>query len=416
MTKHQLLDQITAFYLGSSGFNGLPLHGIGLSQPELETLLAELVGDGLVSLEFGDIHPNPHIRALEPQSVEEQLAKPGQRGAENACAYPTPTHLVRVVDAPRYADRPFTLKLYLGEPQLKPYFFDLAVLEFYRNDPRYHYKVSDVSGQISVTSEHYLGGQMAEPDKIVLETFGFAYDAEMRRAVAAYLRYLHTLSPEHQRIWHAKLLHGDYKLHPDYWRSTHGHWPEGASIFAVFLEEMHHVNEMARLMGRPPFFRQEYHGGKRPREFAFLIRPTLKEFNAFVHLLDKMVSENINVDFFEGVPLEEERERPDGRLEVVRKASLRVLEEWLNAAVRLDDPRAKDEMLATLKKIRALRQRPAHAVEEDVFDQRYFKEQRELIVEVYAAMRTIRLIFALHPATQGYAVPDWLDTGKIWTH
>lgn len=250
----------------------------------------------------------------------------------------------------------------------------------------------------------------------MLETFGFAYDPDLNRAVAAYLRYLHRLSPEHQRIWHAKLLAGDYKLHPDYWRTTHGHWPEGVSIFAAFLEEMRHINEMARLIGRPRLFRQEYYDEGRPREFAFLIRPTLKEFNSFVHLLDKMVSDNITVDFFgHDVPLEEERERGDGRIEVAKRGSLALLEEWLARTVRLDEPRAADELIATFKKIRAMRQRPAHAVQEDVFDQEYFKRQRRLIIEAYSAMRTLRLILALHPAAREYAVPDWLESGKIWT-
>lgn len=369
MRTSELLDRVTEAYFSSGDFNGLPLHGLACPRAELERMVRELVQEDLISLEFGDIHPNPHIKALDPPPAAAQLEKIATLGIANACGYPTPTQLARVVDRGKYADRPFTLRMYLGEPQLRACFFDLAVLEFYRNDPRYHYRVGDVSGQISVTSEHSLGGAMAEPDQVVLETFGFGYDADLNRAVAAYLRCLHRLSPEHQRIWHAKELRGEYKLHPDYWRSTHGHWPEGISIFSAFLEEMHHVNELARLMGRPPLFRQEFHGEDRPRTFAFLIRPTLKEFNAFVLLLDKMISENIDLAFFAGdVPLEEERERPDGRVEIVKKGSLRVLKDWLEFAVQLSDPGVIEELVASFRKIRALRQHPAHAVEEDIFD------------------------------------------------
>lgn len=417
MTRHDLLRRITSFYLGSSDFNGMSLHGVGVPPAELARRVTELVREDLVSLEFGDTHPNPHIKALEQVPLEAQLEKIARLPLATACAYPTPAHLARVVDQAPYADRPFTLKLYLGEPQLRPYFFDLTVLEFYRNDPRYHYKVNDVVGQISVMTEHYLGGQMVDADKVVLETFGFAYDAKLNRAVAAYLRYLHRLSPEHQRMWQAKLLSGDYKLHPDYWRRTHGHWAGGVSIFAAFLEEMHQINEVARLIGRPQFFRREYRGEERPRQFTFLIRPTLREFNDFVHLLDKMVSENINLDFFgRDVSLEEERKRADRRIEIVKKSSLRVLDEWLRSMVRLDDPRAAEDLLTTFKEIRTLRQRPAHAIEQDVFDQQYFKKQRDLIIEANSAMRTLRLILALHPAARAYAVPNWLDSGKIWTY
>ena len=416
MTRDDLLHRITDFYFASPDFNGIPLQGIDVPPPELSRLVGELVREGLVSLEFGDIHPNPHIKALEPPPIDAQIEKLASLSPENACAYPTPGHLARVVDAAAFVDRPFALRLHLGEPQLKPYFFDLTVLESYRNDPRYHYEVNDIGGRVSVTTEHYLDDRLAAADKVVLKTFGFAYDSELNRAVAAYLRYLHSLSPEHQRIWHAKHLSGDYKLHPDYWRTTNGHWPEGISIFAAFLEEMHQANELVRLIGRPPFFRQEFRGDDRPKGFAFLIRPTLEEFNAFVLLLDKMISENINLGFFGGdVPLEEDRERPDGRVVVERKGSLRVLGEWLDSMVWLSDPRAKDDVVATFKKIREFRQRPAHAIEEDTFDHKYFKDQRDLIIEAHRAMQTLRLIFALHPATHGYTVPEWLESRTIWT-
>lgn len=119
MTKDDLLQHVTTFYLGSFDFNGMPLHGLGVPAPELVRLVTELVRDGLVSLEFGDIHPNPHIKALELPPVDAQIEKISRLPLENACAYPTPAHLVRMVDQAPYADRPFTLKLYLGEPQLK---------------------------------------------------------------------------------------------------------------------------------------------------------------------------------------------------------------------------------------------------------------------------------------------------------
>ena len=58
---------------------------------------------------------------------------------------------------------------------------------------------------------------------------------------------------------------------------------------------------MATAMGCPSLFRHEYdeHGEKRPRKFGFIIRPTLEEFNSFVLLLDKMLSDDIHKDFFQ---------------------------------------------------------------------------------------------------------------------
>jgi hypothetical protein len=81
---------------------------------------------------------------------------------------------------------PFTLRLALGDGQLEYRPFDLAVLEDYRNDPRYIYQSNDISGWISVHDEHYTSAAMREPDKVMLETFGFCYDDDMNRAVAVF--------------------------------------------------------------------------------------------------------------------------------------------------------------------------------------------------------------------------------------
>src|SRR2546427_2325363 len=99
----------------------------------------------------------------------------------------------------------------------------------------------------------------------------------MRRATAIVVS---CWSPEHQQVWAARMLTGDYKLHPGYFdASILGERPKGVPIFNAFLHEQHHINEMAKLMRRAPLFREEFVHDK-PRGFAFLIRPTLREFNA----------------------------------------------------------------------------------------------------------------------------------------
>ena len=73
-------------------------------------------------------------------------------------------------------------------------------------------------------------------------------------------------------------------------------------------------------------------------------------------------------------------------------------------------------MIDTFKEIRQLRQHPAHVIEDDVFDQIYFKKQRELIIDAYNGVRILRLILANHPAVRGYKVPDYLQSGRIWSY
>ena len=411
MKKEKILEKITKQYLGSRDFNGLPLSDFNSEKENIITLVRE----GKVEINFGDKHPNPHIKALELDEKETQILKIESMGFEYACAYPTKEHLKKVVRVDKFKDRPFTLRIALGEPQLNYAVFDLSVLESYRNDPRYIYSIDDIQGWISVSDEYYQSSQMKTSDEIVLQSFGFCYEkGTMNRAVAVFYRYLADLTPEHQQIWNSKILTGEYFLHPDYARSSAGNFYEKESIFVAFIEELHTINEFSRLMARPILFRESYREN-RPREFGFLIRPTLREFNSFVHLLDKMISENVNKDFFQNeVSYKTETVRSDSKVIVQEKGTIALLKEWLDIKVKITDTKPKDKMIRTFMKIRRMRMNPAHRVDDDRFDQEYLKEQRQLVIEAYSAIRTLRLILANHPKTKTYHVPEWLFKGEIW--
>lgn len=306
----------------------------------------------------------------------------------------------------------------MGDPQLDCRFFDLKVLEHYRNDPRYAYQTDDIQGSLSVRDKYYGSDQMKEHDQVLLQQFGFGYDENVTtRVVAVLLHDLDGLTAEHQQIWKANEVTGGYFPHPDFWRGVLGHWPERVSVFHAFIEELRQINEMSRLMERPPLFRRDFAGTGMPREFTFLIRPTLAEFNAFALLLDKLLSDNIDPAFFNGeVEMETLEPRGDGIMVAKPKGTITALKAWLEATVRFPDPSEKDAMIRRFRTVRQLRQKPAHAINENEFDQKYFRDQRELIVEAYAALRTLRLILANHPAVKGrHQVPDWLYRGEIWT-
>jgi hypothetical protein len=80
----------------------------------IRSLVRDLVRDEKVSLNFGDRHPNAHILAIEPESIEKQIEKLDQVVFEaptyeqfdpvrmrtnplNCCCYPTRTHLHGIV-------------------------------------------------------------------------------------------------------------------------------------------------------------------------------------------------------------------------------------------------------------------------------------------------------------------------------
>jgi hypothetical protein len=249
-----------------------------------------------------------------------------------------------------------------------------------------------------------------------MRTAGFSYDKDLNRAVAVFLRYLADLSPEHQQIWETKRLERKDRLHPDYERSSFGQWPERQSIFVAYLEEIHHINAMCKDIGWQPLFKREISSREKPREFSFLIRPTAKEFHDFVLLLDKLAGYNINKKFFRGkIELEEERGLGRGRVSVHQKGTISLLNEWVKATVKMPDPEPFEKAIAAIKKIREIRQAPAHKLEDNAFDPKYFREQRTLIIEAYTAIRTIRQLLANHPLAKHHKIPDWLFDGKIWS-
>lgn len=415
-----MLSRITNFFLDSHDFNGIPAltlaADLGGDWQGIREELRPLVEKDMIGLIDEETDVNPHIirRGFEP--IQNQLTKLDKEKPTYMCIYPRPSVLREVVDNTKFDGTPYGLELSLGEPQLSYRSFDLSVLEFYRNDPRYRYETDDIKGRI-----YYDSDELEEKDKAFLETFGFSYDTDFNRAVAVFIRYLYDLTPEHQQIWKNKELTGDFKLHPDYYRNTIiGDWGGRIPICSAFLKELHIINQMAEAMGRPPLFRDDFggYGDRRPKRFGFLIRPTLEEFNAFALLFDKMVSDNINKGFFMNeVPYETELEREDGKIQVVQKGTLQILDDWMRKYWKPSDWEPWKESIAAFKHLRKLRQQPAHSVKEDVFDQEYFKRQRQLIIKVYTAVSNIRLIFTNHPKVQtsGIEVPDWLFKGEIWS-
>jgi hypothetical protein len=259
---------------------------------------------------------------------------------------------------------------------------------------------------------------MAERDKVLLETFGFSYNENLDRAVAVFLRYLSRLSPEQQQVWNFEQLGPGFRLHPGYYRKAIvGQWGERVPIHDAFLAEMVLINEMACVMDRPPLFRRTYKED-RPAKLSLLIRPTRFEYSDYVHLLDKLLSENINPDFFQrDIEREEETTRENGRIEVTKKGTLRLFEEWIRQQYTSAEPDVLKRMFDTLRRVRQERQKPAHAVEDDAFNQEYIRRQRELIGAVFDAVRTLRMILESHPAVKASSivVPEYLRLGKVWS-
>jgi hypothetical protein len=128
------------------------------------------------------------------------------------------------------------------------------------------------------------------------------------------------------------------------------------------------------------------------------------------------MSDNINKEFFMAdIALESDQVRKDGKVIVIRKGTIQLLDEWVRGRFGLPDPVPFNGAIAAFKEVRRLRQRPAHTVDDDRFDQDYYHQQRELIVRAYKAVRLLRLLLENCPEVRGYEVPEVLRKGKIWT-
>lgn len=425
MTKGQrvggaALGRISEFFNSSPDFNGILLSALceefGVTWPKMRVTVGRLVRSGEISLAFASNSINPHVKRLPDLPVEEQLSKLAAEDPQTVCAYPSPDVIRAGADLSAYDSLPFTKRLALAEAKLTPVYFDLGVLDRYYGDPRYRFDFHDFGGTIGITTEHYESPGMADKDKVLLQSFGIGYNADRERVAIAFLTYLADLSPEHQQIWAAYAVSGGCTMNSDYLRTmVYGHWSEYYSAYQAFLTEQAEINKLALLIGKPDLFRETFEED-RPEGFHAMLRPTRKNFDEFIHLLDKMLSENINRDFFKGdMPLERKVPRGDGTFEVQRPGTLQLLEEWLKKRYRTSDGEdVSREVLKPLREVRKLRQRPAHDLRGNEYDLAYPKQQDDMLGRACRALTMLRFIFWSHPrARERYSPPDWLDGDNI---
>lgn len=192
-------------------------------------------------------------------------------------------------------------------------------------------------------------------------------------------------------------------------------WAEYGSIYDAFIEELYNINEMSEKMFGKKLFLKTYKN-ERPESFRLIFIPTLENYYRFIHLLDKMMSDNINKDFFKrSVALENEVKRKDGKTFIQNKGTIQLFEEWLKKYFRFEKTDAADIIFKPFREVRSLRQKPAHTVSSNKYDKTLITEQDNLINRAYEAIRTIRLIFANHSKVRDYKVDNWLYEGKIKT-
>lgn len=434
MHKQVIQDKVYKFFIDSEDFNGIPLRKIsedlGIDYKGSIDLIKELVEMDKITLQSSTI---PHIIHSRLYPIDIQLkiledAKSWTVSEEKMgiltfvsestdypiCLYPSPRFLRETRNLDEFGDAVYTKRLALAEPHISPIFFEIDVLERYANDPRFDFHFKDYSGRISYRNDVNEEPLVRKEDRVFLKTFGLGIDSNEKRVAVVYLRYLCDLTPEHQMYWKSKESIGDCQMLEEYYRNTIlGDWTSSYSIFSGFIGELTCLNEISELIFSKPLFRKNFDEEKRPREFTFFFTPTLKNSNDFVLLLDKMLSDNINKNFFEGkVDLYILEEIEGGIVERKPKGTITLFEEWLIGVFTAKEEELK-ELFKPLKTIRRERQNPAHRISENEYDEKYIELQKKIISDAYSSIKSLRYIFQQHPLAEDYQVPNWLETGTV---
>jgi hypothetical protein len=308
----------------------------------------------------------------------------------------------------------YTKQLRLGGSQVEHRFFKRDVLERYRKDPRYRYEEWGVAGTILIRDKFFLDDAVPESDKVDVQYFGTGYTEDDQRVIAVILKYLGTLSIEHQNYWSSFEIKEKCYLDSDYVSAYFEAKPtDRLSPFPALLTEINEINKICKIIGEPLLFRQSYVDSP-PSEFNWLSRPTRSEYNSFVHVLDKIISENINRDFFKGkIELVERIPLSKNKVLRVDKNTIRLLAEYFEKYWQFPDPKPKNEMIETFKIIRKARQDPAHKIMDNHYNPAYFERQRRLIYETFKAVRILREILMSHPKAKSYEPPRWLKNARL---
>jgi hypothetical protein len=443
--KEQATNEIFHFFVKSRDYNGIPVltlaENLGIEYNQVLPILKELVEEDVVSIQSSI---NPHIIGIGHFEKKQQLEflkaaeknkrevvetiKPHSNSPDfelptiqfvsesvPLCVYPSQSYLKAHRDISMLEKTPFGKRLALGEPQLTPVYFEIDVLERYFTDPRYIFAFHDYSGQISYFETEEQKTTLKELDQIFLQSFGLGVDKERKRVVVVYLRYLNDLTAEHQIYWNSKLCDNECQMHYEYYQNTIlGEWSTAHSVFSAFIEEQRLINLMSEAISGKKLFRETFEKGQQPKEFTFFASPTLINYENFISLLDKMLSHNINRDFFtEFIELYELQKVSEGVVERKQKGTLTLLEEWLRKNYRLVKEEGYEKLLAPFKQVRSERQKPAHKISENYYDNAFFRKQMDLMNEVYFSIRGLRIMLQQHPKAKDIEIPNWIKNGNI---
>lgn len=414
MNKQELLGYVTDYYINSGDFNGAPNYNM---PPFKMADLVELIEENRVSILSNNDDINMHINRCNC-FAEKAVQIEAVQNSQAYTIYPTAEYLA-TLDIRE--EKPFTAMLTRGAEQFRILYFAVDVLELYVNNPQYAIWDCGYRGNICIkdwdaTQEDALYSEY-------IQDFGIAYPREephdRDRAIGVFLRDLAKLNYEAQCKWRGFLLRDQDEFRVNYGfikNLLYADWVTEYWIFDALLNEIRVINSMCKSIGLPELFCNEY--SREHQEligYRIILIPTLRNYYEFVSALEKIVVNNLNFDTFQKVtqlikPVD--RKKEDGLF----KGSIEMLEEWLEVNYFSANPHGydmfKQYISGTFRKIRKIRQVPAHKLYDNAHDKTVYRQQNELIKEVYSAVKDLRLMFSKHPKAKAVPIPDELKDEK----
>lgn len=399
----ELLKRVKKRYLGSRDFNGLHLKSS--TPPDVVDAAIELARAKLVQVVSGSDYPNIHIRPWpslrsDEDQIEDLRTLPA--GGYGVALYPMTKALASVKLPKKYENRPFSRAMARGRGTLEAAFFSSDVLESYRNDARFQFGMGDFGISFCLSDEAYDEDHTGK-DTVSLIHLGFAYDmtqfdsmdpeSPIVRRVVAFHCDLKELTPEHQQRWASYQVNDDgIDPHPVWFNRQMGHWEEAVGPFERFRHELKSIKDLSENVWGEGLFRSH----QTPEDFGWILRPDRREWDHFIHSLDKMLSENLCASALDkaGAPKENGAGDRAGTL-----ARLGMLMTQNNV-----DPDAVSWALGPLREVRKARQRPAHVLGNNETDWTLVHKQMRLMHDVDEVLINIRHWLANHPRNR-----DWED-------
>lgn len=409
----QLLDEVIEFYLDSGDFNGVAVY----ETDEINIDVAsELVVKGLVQVVSDEDYLNPHIRPWKSKrSIDDQIdsLQRLQINEYMVCLYPTASSMEGHDFGDRYKDRPYHRRMAEGAGTLELAYFRYDVLESYRNDPRFEFRFNDYGVDIGLKDELYIDESEPATDKTSIGHVGFAYDmskfdetdpdSEIKRLVCAFYTDLCDLNPAHQLRWSTYEVEVDSDIvpHPIWWGAQMGHWPDGIGPFERFFFELNALNTLFSNAHGAELFSTV----NRVDGFGWILRPSQSEFDSFVHRLDKLMSENLRHKAFDHLGVDR-RNDADELL-----GSLNRLDSTLELFGMPEPDRT--ELLEPWRRVRRLRQKPAHALTENVTSATFVHHQASLLRAAANSLSLLRRFWQTHPSNADWDEPDYAAAGSM---